>query len=83
MANMPVATLSREELLKVKSQIRRGYSSQQGRIVSVGLGQDGTHPFIRVLVTSNYPVSRLPKTVRGLPVLIRKTSAGSVALGIH
>jgi len=74
--------ISEKELLRIKSDFRRAYGARDGQIVSVGLGRDGQHQYLRVLVTSKYPVSKLPRTFRGLPVLVRRTSVGAIAIGL-
>jgi hypothetical protein len=71
---------SPEDVTRLKAEFRRKYG-HDGRIVSVGLGRDGSHRYLRVLVNSKYPLTKMPRTFRGLPVLVRRTSSGAVALG--
>ena len=74
---MAATVLTHESLLALKAQFRARYAhASPGHIVSVGLGQDGSHPFWRILVSTQFRTSLLPRFFAGLPVLVRKTSIG-------
>jgi len=77
---MPARILTRARLLALQRQFRARYQrATPGRIVSVGLRQDGSRPFWRILVSRDFRAQGLPRSFAGLPVLVRKAPAGHLA----
>ncbi|MHB8508325.1 MAG: hypothetical protein ACYDGR_06715 [Candidatus Dormibacteria bacterium] len=82
MANVVDASPIAAETATIKDAFRRAYGSGPGNIVSIAVvDEQGNHPYLQVLVSGKFPTGKLPRSFHRLPVLVRRTGVGVLALG--